>query len=187
LIIRGRSGATIETFEPDEVTRRRQGRDRPLDQPVELSNPLGEPVHELETLIASAGSARRQRQLGELHHATSGQPFRAGDQPMTQRDRVQPVDHRGAESDQPQAMREQGAPGAGLGIGNPDEWEALVFGQIEEVQCVASVVLGLPDHHRTDLRVADQQRVPALPHQRMESESVPRALDCHRNGGDRVA
>src|SRR5262245_61027366 len=86
-------------------------------------------------------------------------------------------------------MRQEGSLIASDGVGNPDSRETVVLEQIEQVESVAAIRLGLSHDHRADFRrIADDQRVAELPNERVEPKRVSGALngDSDRRGQSRI-
>ncbi len=82
-------------------------------------------------------------------------------------------------------MGHQRAQVTGRGVRDPDQREALVLQQVEQVERVAAVGLRLPHDHRANLRgLAHEQRVAQARHEFVKPQGVPGALDAdgHRTG-----
>jgi hypothetical protein len=86
-------------------------------------------------------------------------------------------------------MPEEGALIASGWVRDPDSREPVVLEQLEQVEGIAAIRLGLPHDHRADFRgVADHQRVAQLPDERVKPKSVSGALDgdSDRRGQSRI-
>ena len=68
-------------------------------------------------------------------------------------------------------MRKESSPITSGWVGNPDGREAVVSEQLEPVEGVSAIGLSLSHDHRPDRGgIADDQRVPGLPNERVEPE-----------------
>ena len=153
------------------------------DVRVELVDPRRQPGEQRQAVIASARRVRGQGQGLQLGEPPLGPQRRVERQPLVEGDRLQAVlDHR-PHPDQPDAVRDQGAPIPGVGIGDPHRGEAVVLEQVEQVPGVAPIGLRLAHDHGPDLRgLADQHRMAELVHEGVKPLGVARRLDPDRHG-----
>ena len=132
---------------------------------------LVQPVEEFEALVAAARGVWREGQTLQRGEAGLGESLGALHQTVAQGNRVEGILHGGPDTDQAHAMRQESSPIASGRVGNPDGGEAVVSEQFEQVEGVSPIGLGLAHDHRPDLGgIADEQRVPELPDQRVEPE-----------------
>ncbi len=132
---------------------------------------LVQPVKKFEALIAAARGVGREGQ--PLQHGEPGlrKSLGALRQTVAQGDRVEAILHGGPHTDQAHAMRKESSPIASGWVGNPDGGEAVVSEQLEPVEGVSAIGLSLSHDQRPDLGgIADDQRVPELPNERVEPE-----------------
>jgi hypothetical protein len=80
-------------------------------------------------------------------------------------------------------MGDEGALVADGGIRQPDDGEAVMPEEVQQMSGVTSIGFRLADHHRPDLSgIADDDLVAQPVQQRMKPEGISRALDTDRDG-----
>jgi hypothetical protein len=85
-----------------------------------------EPAQQLETLVAPLGEVRRQRERLQLRPAATREQRAAGREPVVEGNRVQAILHHRPHPDEAHAMGHQRAQIPHAGIGQPDDWEAIL-------------------------------------------------------------
>ena len=117
----------------------------------------------------------------QLGQAGLAEELRPTGESVVQGDGVQAIFDHGADADEAHAVREKRPQIAGGGVRHPDGGEAIVAQQVEEMQGVAPIGLGLAHDHGADLcRIAHEQRVPEALDERVKPGGVARALNPDR-------
>src|SRR5713226_3289373 len=117
-------------------------------------------------LHAIALNYRLARGSKLLRQAGLAQELGAPGESIVEGDGMQAILDHGADADEAHTVSEQGAQIAGGRIRHPDGGEAIVAQQVEDMEGVAPIGLGLADHHGANLRgITNKQRVPEALHE----------------------
>jgi hypothetical protein len=158
------------------------GQGRRRDRVVELPDLRVEPDEQLEAVIATLRGVRGERESLQLRQTGPAEQLGATGEAVVESDGVQAILDHGADADEAHPVGEERAQIARRGIRHPDRGEAIVSQQVEDVQRVAAIGLGLAHDHRANLRgLADEQRVPEARHERVKPDGVAGALNPDRH------
>jgi hypothetical protein len=150
---------------------------------IESVDAVREPVEQLETVVTAATGVGRQHEGAELSETAPGPQGGPERQALIEGDGVQAILDHGADLDKAEAVFDEHAQVTRRGIGNPDDGEAVVLQEMEEVPGVAAIGLRFSHDHRPDLgSFADEQGMAQSLQECVKPQRVSGAFDAHRDG-----